>query len=110
MNLAKQRGYPADYVGGYTANIASKEDNVGAVVAKVGLGEGDAAIVYQTDAKTSPKVAAIPVPAGANVAATYAGVVVKARPNQAAAEAFLGWLAGPEGQSILTAAGFRPAD
>jgi molybdate transport system substrate-binding protein len=110
MNLAKQPGYPADYVGGYTANIASKEDNVGAVVAKVGLGEGDAAIVYQTDAKTSPKVAAIPVPAGANVAATYAGVVVKARPNQAAAEAFLGWLAGPEGQSILTAAGFRPAD
>ena len=62
----------------YTANIASKEDNVGAVVAKVGLGEGDAAIVYQTDAKTSPKVTAIPVPAGANVAATYAGVVVKA--------------------------------
>jgi molybdate transport system substrate-binding protein len=109
-NLAKQPGYPADFAAGYTANIASKEDNVGAVVAKVGLGEGDAAIVYQTDAKTSQKVTAVPVPAGANVAATYAGVVVKASPNQAAAEAFLRWLAGPDGQSILAAAGFMPPD
>jgi ABC-type molybdate transport system substrate-binding protein len=55
-NLAKVPGYPANYAAAYKANIASKEDNVKAVVAKLELGEGDAAIVYVTDAKASTKV------------------------------------------------------
>ena len=42
-NLAKQPGYPADFAAAYKANIVSKEDNVKAVVAKIELGEGDAA-------------------------------------------------------------------
>jgi len=33
-NLAKQPGYPADFVSEYTANIVSKQDNVAAVVAR----------------------------------------------------------------------------
>ena len=56
-NLAKGAGYPADFAAAYEANIVSKEDNVKAVVAKIELGEGDAAIVYVTDAKASTKVA-----------------------------------------------------
>jgi molybdate transport system substrate-binding protein len=107
-NLAKESGYPADFVAAYGANIASKEDNVKAVVAKIELGEGDAGIVYVTDAKASTKVALIDVPAGANVPATYAGVVVKASPNPAAAEAFLDWFAGPDGRAILASFGFLP--
>ena len=55
----------------------SREDNVKAVVAKLELGEGDAAIVYLTDAKISTKVASVDVPDSANVLATYAGVVVR---------------------------------
>ena len=54
-----------------------------------------------TDAKTSTQVTAIAVPADANVPATYAGVVVKASKNAAAAQAFLTWFAGPDGQAIL---------
>ena len=46
----------------------------------------------------------IAVPADANVPATYAGVVVKASRNAAAAQAFLTWLAGPDGQAILACA------
>ena len=107
-NLASQAGYPTGFVAAYTANIVSKEDNVAAVVAKIELGEGDAGIVYVTDAKTSTKVTTIAVPAGANVPATYAGVVVKASPNAAAAQAFLAWLAGPDGQAILASFGFLP--
>jgi molybdate transport system substrate-binding protein len=106
-NLARQPTYPADLVAAYTSNVASKEDNVKAVVAKVELGEGDAAIVYVTDAKASSKVSTIAVPAGANVPATYAGVVMKGSPNPAAAGAFLDWLAGPEGKAILAGFGFR---
>jgi molybdate transport system substrate-binding protein len=107
-NLAKQPGYPADFVAQYTANIVTREDNVAAVVAKIELGEGDAGIVYVTDAKTSTKVMTIAVPDAANVPATYGGVVVKASPNVAAAQAFLAWLAGPDGQAILASFGFLP--
>jgi molybdate transport system substrate-binding protein len=108
-NLARVPGYPADFASKYTANVVSREDNVRAVVMKVGLGEGDAAIVYATDAKASKNVMTVEVPAEANVLATYAGVVVKASPNQAASATFLQWLAGPEGQAVLARAGFRPA-
>ena len=107
-NLAKEPGYPADFAAACTANIVSKEDNVSAVVAKIELGEGDAGIVYVTDAKASTKVATIDVPDTANVIATYDGVVVKASPNLDAANAFLAWFAGPDGQAILATFGFLP--
>jgi molybdate transport system substrate-binding protein len=107
-NLAKETGYPADFAAAYTANIASREDNVKALIAKIELGEGDAGIVYVTDAKASTKVKAIDVPDGANVPATYDGVVVKASKNPAAAKAFLDWVAGPDGQAILSDLGFLP--
>ena len=108
-NLAKQPGYPADFVSKYIANIVSKQENVAAVVTQIELGEGDAGIVYVTDAKTSTKVATIAVPDAANVPATYAGVVVKASANAVAAQAFLAWFAGPAGQAILATFGFLPA-
>ncbi len=107
-NLAKEPSYPADFVAKYTANIASKEDNVKAVVAKIELGEGDAGIVYVTDAKASTKVKPIDVPESAIVSATYAGVVVKASQHQDRANAFLSWFAGPDGQAILASFGFLP--
>jgi molybdate transport system substrate-binding protein len=107
-NLAKEPGYPADFEAAYQKNIVSKEDNVKALVAKLELGEGDAGIVYVTDAKASTKVATVDVPPTANVLATYAGVVVKASPNQNAAIRFLAWLAGPDGQAILSGFGFLP--
>jgi len=105
-NLAKEAGYPADFATAYANNIASKEENVAGVVNKVGLGEGDAGIVYVTDARASDKVAPVEVPDSANVPATYGGVVVKASPDQAAATAFLDWLAGTDGQAILASFGF----
>jgi len=107
-NLARETGYPADFAAKYTADIASKEDNVKAIVAKIELGEGDAGIVYITDAKASTNVTTVDVPATANVPATYAGVVVKASKNAAAAQAFLTWFAGPDGQAILSTLGFLP--
>lgn len=108
-NLAKQPGYPAGFEAAYAANIMSREDSAKAVVAKIELGEGDAGIVYATDAAASGKVDALVVPAGANVQATYAGVVVKASAHPDAAAAFLAWLAGSDGAAILRASGFLPA-
>ncbi len=107
-NLAREAGYPSGFVAAYNANVVSKEDNVAAVVSKIVLGEGDATIVYVTDAKTSTKVTPIAVPTDANVPATYSGVVLTASNNPGAAQVFLTWFAGPDGQAILRTFGFLP--
>jgi molybdate transport system substrate-binding protein len=107
-NLAAQPGYDMAFADGYAANVVSKEENVRAVVAKIELGEGDAAIVYVTDAKAASGVASIEIPSAANVPATYAGVVVKATSRPGEAHAFLDWLAGPQGSAILAEFGFLP--
>ena len=94
---------------GYNANVVSQEDNVAAVRAKIETGEGDAGIVYVTDAIASgDKVLQIPVPPEANVPATYAAAVVSATDQQQESEAFLTWLTGPEGQGYLAQFGFLP--
>ncbi len=98
--------YGTDFPSRFSANVASREDNVGALVAKVALGEGDAGVVYVTDAKASARVAPIAIPAAQNVPAAYGGVVVGASPHAAAASALLSWLAGPEGQAVLASFGF----
>jgi molybdate transport system substrate-binding protein len=92
----------------YAANIASKEDNVSGIVSKIELGEGDAGIVYVTDANAAEDITTVEIPEGSNVPATYAGVVVGASQNQAAAMAFLEWLVGPDGQAVLSTFGFLP--
>jgi molybdate transport system substrate-binding protein len=107
-NIAAEPGAPADFAAAYAANVASKEDSVSGVVSKIALGEGDAGIVYVTDATAANGVESITVPDAVNVPATYAGVVVGASSNQEAAGAFLGWLAGPDGQAILSEFGFQP--
>ena len=107
-NLAKVAGYPADFAAAYAANVASKEDNVKAVIGKIELGEGDAAIVYVTDAAASTRVKTVDVPAEANVPASYAGVVVGASAHQEPARTFIGWLTSPDGQAFFQQAGFLP--
>ncbi|HEV8281985.1 MAG TPA: molybdate ABC transporter substrate-binding protein [Candidatus Limnocylindrales bacterium] len=107
-NLAKEPGYPAGFEAAYDANVVSREDNVKAVITKVEIGEGDAAIVYMTDAKASTGVRTIGVPDRANVTARYAGVVVGASADQEGARTFLAWLTGPDGQAILSSFGFLP--
>jgi len=106
--LAALPGYPATFAADYAANVVSKEENVKAVVGKIELGQGDAGIVYLTDAAASTHVAAIDVPDEANVPATYGGVVVKASAHATEAQAFLTWLSGPDGQAVLAGFGFLP--
>jgi molybdate transport system substrate-binding protein len=107
-NLAQQPGYPAGFAAAYEANVASHEENVAAIVGKIALGQGDAGIVYVTDAATSDAVRSIDIPPDANVLATYAGAAVRASKHEADARAFLAWLAGPSGQAVLAGFGFLP--
>jgi molybdate transport system substrate-binding protein len=108
-NLGARPGAPAGFAAAYEANVVSREDDVRSVLAKIELGEGDAAIVYATDAAGSVRVRTIPIPDGANVAVIDAGVVVAGSSRLAGARALLEWLAGPDGQAILARYGFsRP--
>lgn len=108
VNLAAQPGYPPAFVAAVTANVVSREDNVRGLVTKIELGEGDAGIVYVTDARASTKVETVPLPDGANVRATYDAVVVKASIHPAQAADFLAFLHGVDGQAILAEFGFLP--
>jgi molybdate transport system substrate-binding protein len=106
-SLANDLAYPPYFAQRYAANVVSKEDNVKAVAAKIALGEGDAGIVYATDARASADVETVEIPEAANVTASYAGVVLKASRHPAAAT-FLDWLVGPAGQAVLARFGFLP--
>lgn len=104
-NLAARPDAPAGFADAYAANLASREDNVRAVLAKIEIGEGDAGIVYETDARSSDEVATIAVPMEANVVAEYAAVTLA--DADPAAAAFTSWLLGDDAQRILAERGFR---
>ncbi|MER6255000.1 molybdate ABC transporter substrate-binding protein [Streptomyces sp. NPDC001584] len=93
---------------GVTVKPVSQEPNVRAVLSKVELGEADAGLVYKTDAETAKdKVVAVDIPDDQNAVASYPAATVKDSKNAAAADAFVTWLAGPEGQKYLQDAGFQ---
>jgi molybdate transport system substrate-binding protein len=102
--LAASMPDPADFAAAIEANIASHEDNVRATLAKVELGEGDAAFVYRTDALSSDDVLELELPPAARVGATYAALRISDDPM---AGEFLEWLSGPVGLAILAEAGFE---
>lgn len=104
-NLAELPDAPDGFAAAYATSVASREDNVRAVMAKIELGEGDVAIVYETDASSSDEVTTVTVPDEADVVAEYA--VVTLDEADARAAEFVTWLLGEEAQAILAAHGFR---
>ena len=91
---------------GVTVTPASQEQNVTAVLTKVQNDEADAGLVYKTDAATTDQVESF-VPEGADeVVNSYPIVVLKDARNKAAAQAFVDFITGSDGQSILASFGF----
>jgi molybdate transport system substrate-binding protein len=107
--LAAMTTDPAAFTAAVTANTVSEEDNVRAVLTKIELGEGDAAIVYATDAAASEEVESVAIPAAADVRATYAAVAIGAAAQPALAAELLAFLLAPEAQAILQGHGFERA-
>ena len=92
-----------DFAGRVLANVRSNEANVRAALAKVELGEADAAIVYATDLAAAKGVRAVPVPVRFQVAAEYHIALLS---GSDAAEAFVAFATSPEGTSVLERHGF----
>lgn len=94
--------------GGVTLKPVTLETDVKAALTKVELGEADAALVYRTDVGAAAgKVTGIPFPQAAQAVNTYPIAVLKDAPDPAAARAFVAFVRSPQGERILTAAGFQ---
>jgi molybdate transport system substrate-binding protein len=92
------------------AAVVSHELNVRQVLAKVTLGEADAAVVYRTDARAAKaEIEIVAIPAELNVLGDDTIAAVAASKRQALARAFIDLVLAPEGQRRLSAAGFLPA-
>jgi molybdate transport system substrate-binding protein len=99
----------ASFVKRVEAHIVSRELNVRQVLAKVVLGEADAAIVYRSDALTVPgKVHVVEIPHELNVIAEYPIALLHAAPNADLAWRFIALVRSADGVATLREAGFVP--
>jgi molybdate transport system substrate-binding protein len=78
------------------------------VVAKVQLGEGDAGIVYVSDAVAAPDLLTLSIPDQYNVVAKYPIAALTSAPNPELAAAFVDYVLSADGQAILQKWGFTP--
>ena len=108
-NMSKDPAYGTDFSTKVLANVVSNETDVKEVVAKVDQGEGDAGIVYVTDASAQPDLKTISIPANYNVIARYPIAALEKAPNPDLAKAFVAYVLSADGQVIMKKWGFSPA-
>src|SRR5882762_10283735 len=105
---AASRRYGPAFGAAVEARVVSRELNVRQVLAKVTLGEADAAIVYRTDAASSKQnVEVIAIPADLNVQAEYPIAVLTRSKQPALAGEFVRLVLSPSGGEVLARFGFR---
>jgi len=106
--LAADPVYGAGFDQKVLANLKSNETDDAATVATVQTGQADAAIVFSTDVtgQAAQALSSIPIPDQDNVITTYPIALVKNAPNRAAAQAFIAYVRGPQGQATLKQFGF----
>ncbi len=93
-----------DFAGRVLANVRSNEANVRATLAKVELGEADAAIVYASDLRAADEgIRAIAIPERFQVAAEYRIALLS---ESDAARAFVAFATSPQGMATLARHGF----
>jgi molybdate transport system substrate-binding protein len=91
-----------------TLEPVSLEADVKSTLAKVQLGEADAALVYVTDvAAAGAEVKGIEIPADVNAATTYPIAALTNAKNTGLAQAFVAYVLSSAGQSELAKAGFE---
>ena len=95
---------------GVTLTPVSEESSVTDVLGKVTSGQADAGLVYVTDAKVaSDQVTEVAFPESSEAVNIYPIAVLGDSKNAATAQAFVALVTGPEGQQVLSEAGFAPA-
>jgi molybdate transport system substrate-binding protein len=102
--------FGTDFKDRANANIVSREPNVRQVVAKVQLGEADAAVVYLSDVtpQSAPDLMTITIPDDLNTLATYPIALVTNGPQVELGQAFIDMVMAPAGQGVLQKWNFTP--
>ena len=102
--------FGSDFKERANANIVSREPNVRQVVAKVQLGEADAAVVYFSDVTpaSAPDLLTISIPDDLNTLASYPIALVANGPQAELGQAFIDLVMAPTGQAILSRWNFSP--
>ncbi len=93
--------------GGITLTPVSEESSVTDVLNKVQTGEADAGLVYVTDVKgAGDKVEGVTFPESSAAVNVYPVGALTTGKNQALAQQFIDVVSGPQGRTVLEAAGF----
>ncbi len=102
--------FGSDFKARANANIVSREPNVRQVVAKVQLGEADAAVVYLTDVtpQAAPDLQVVAIPDDLNTIATYPIALVTGASQAELGEVFITLVTSPIGQGVLQRWSFTP--
>ena len=109
--MAESEDFPEDFANSVLANVVTHETNVRAVAQKVALGEVDAGLVYETDAKAAQyrdSFRVIEIPLHFNPAAEYPIASLGEAGNPQVALDFIAFVQGDNGQAILREYGFAP--
>ena len=102
--------YGAGFREAVLRSVVSQEANVRGLLARVELGELDAAIVYASDVRAGGrKVKTIAISPQYNVVAVYPAAVIARSPRSALATRFLAFLRSGTGKAVLKKYGFQPA-
>lgn len=92
---------------GITVKPVTLQPDVKSVLSQVELGNVDAGVVYVTDVKAAgAKVTGVPISASDNASTTYPIATISNSKNQSIAQAFVAYVLSPQGQAVLSAAGF----
>lgn len=92
---------------GVTVTPSSLEPDVKGIVTKITAGEADAGIVYTTDVVAAgDRASGVVIPMKQNVMASYPIARMKRAKHNSTAAAWIEFIEGAEGQSILTQFGF----
>ncbi|GGQ55786.1 molybdate-binding protein [Couchioplanes caeruleus subsp. azureus] len=93
---------------GAAVTPVTQEQDVRAALAKVKLGEVDAALVYRTDARAAAaEVDGVEFPESASARNDYSIVALANAPNPSGASAFVTFVQTPQAQRVLADAGFQ---
>lgn len=97
-----------DFRARFESKVVSRELNVKQVLAKVGLGEAQAGIVYRTDARDHGGLRVVTIPREFNSIAEYPIAITTRAENVSDANAWVGFVLSPEGEASLARFGFGP--